>query len=705
MKRFLDELRVWLTLSACDGVVEALCVFRLEGKPAVVSRWMDGGSLRVKMTRREPAFFFETIFRVAGALEWAATKQGVLHRDIKPENILFDDRGHAHVSDWGIAGFLQEGRSGRKRALPGAALRGKGVKARLILGTITYASPEQLLGDVPVDHRTDIYALGTIMYEWEAGELPFTGGTWDELRRRKLLGEAKKLGGFMRRTSFGAEEIIARCLSHDPDQRYPDYRALTDALLSAAHERGVNAARHIPRMRYQTELLDAEALKGRMSVHGYVAAGGKDGRRSRVGWEGARADVERALSLEREGEWTKAHALYARYFLPTLVKDLPDDPLQQALALGHARTLLKMGRAEEALRSLEALAGASVRPSEAVLLAVEACLVRGDAAQAERLALAALAGRPDDVDLLGLLLKAQDALGQDEDAILTARRRLALGEDPETVRTLSALLVRTAERLRESARLEAQQRVVEAASLMRDREAWVDAAEEGRDALVRALVVSERWEEALEELPETEEGDPATDAARRRAELRATALLGAGRWDECLSRCERWLRTFASSEKLRRAAAEALVVGLASGLSVPGGKEAGEAARRVLESAFESGTAGPSEFVSLARFFEWSGERRRAIETLERSRAALPGEWSVLATLSRTLDRDGQFERALGVAEEAVRVAPVRAEAWRSLAAVRGTLGKKDAEADALRRAAEIERELAAIWSAARPQS
>ncbi|HQR45697.1 MAG TPA: protein kinase, partial [Thermoanaerobaculia bacterium] len=540
LERFLDELRVWLTLSACDGIVEALCVFRYQERPAVVSRWMDGGSLRHKMGRRDPEFFYTTILRIAGALDWAARKRGVLHRDIKPENILFDDLGRAHLSDWGIADFLEEGTDGRKRAPAGAVLKGKGVKARLILGTVTYASPEQLLGGVPVDHRTDIYSLGTIMYEWEAGEPPFTGGSWEELRKRKLFEEARPLGGFLRKTTFGAEEVIARCLARDRAGRFEDYRALSEALVAAAAERGIVVGRHVPRMRYQTDLLDADALKGRMSVHGFVSASGTDGRRAGVNWDRAREAVEKAQALEREEDWAGAHDHYAHFFMPSLARDLPDDPLQQTLALGLARTLLKLGRPEEALRSLDVLAAASVRPPEATLIAAEASLERGDPAQAERIVFAALAGRPQDAGLLDVLLRAQLALGQDGKALETVRRLIKVGgPGPETTGFLAELLVRTAGGLPESERLEAMRRLAEAVARLADPLVREAAPAEALETAARALALAGRWEEALGELDVAASfGDGAGPAL---SELTADCLLAAGRWDECLSRCEAWL--------------------------------------------------------------------------------------------------------------------------------------------------------------------
>ncbi len=696
MERFLDELRVWLTLSACEGVVEALCVFRFGGLPAVVSRWMEGGSLRHKMSRRDPEFFYGTMLRLVGALEWAAKKRGVLHRDLKPENVLFDDLGRAHLSDWGIADFLEEGTDGRRRAPGGTVLKGKGVKARLILGTVTYASPEQLLGGVPVDHRADIYSLGTIMYEWESGDTPFSGGTWEELRKRKLFENAKTLGGFLRRTTFGAEEVIARCLARERGNRYDDYRALADALVVAADTRGVRVMRHTPRMRYQTDLLDAEALKGRMAVHGFVSAGGTDGRRASVAWERAREAVDKAQALEREENWAEAHELYARFFMPSLVRDLPDDPLQQTLALGVARTLLRLGRPDEAFRSLDALAGASVRSREATLLAVEASLGRGDPGQAERIAFSATAGGRDDGELLGLLLRAQIALGQDEAALETVRRLMAVeGPTPAILMSLSDLLVQTAVARPEAERPEALRRLGEAVAHLGDQNLREAEPEETLMTASLALAAAERWEEALAGL----DAAPAAegDAARARAELSTQILVESGRYGECVSRAQGWLSAWPSSVALRRLAAQGLAFALAEGLPVQGGEKSGEAARRALESGLRD-TPEPGILLALASSFEWAGDRRKALDLLEGGRATFAGDVRVRIALARMLEREGQLPRAAAIAEEAAAAGPYRPEAWRMLAQIRGALGQKAEAAAASRKAADAERDLAAAW-------
>ena len=694
MERFLDELRVWLTLSACEGIVEALCVFRYEGLPAVVSRWMEGGNLRNKMSRREPEFFYTTILRIAGTLEWVAAKRGVLHRDIKPENILFDDLGRPFVSDWGIADLLEEGRAGQRRAPSGGVVEGKEGKQRLILGTVLYASPEQLLGGVPLDVRTDLYSLGTMMYEWETGEPPFSGGTWDELRKKKLFGNVTPLGGLFRKSTFGADDVIIKCLARDRGHRFGDYRSFIESLVEAAKERGINVARQPPRLRYQTEMLDAEALKGRMSVHGYVSVGGTDGRRTGVAWERAREAIERAQVLEREENWAEAHDFYVRFFIPSLAKDLPDDPLQQALALGVARTHLRLGRPAEAIRSLDVLAGASVRLPEATQIAAGASLLLGDPAQAERIAYAALATGREDEELLDVLLRAQMARGENAAAVATARRLVSIaGAVPDRMVVLAQLLIESAAELPETERLEALRRLAEANRILRDPLVASSAPRETADLLTRALFLAERWAEVLEALGRVAgEGGAGPGTAEETAEV----LLRAGRWEECLTRCQAWLRTFPGNALFRRAAARAILAGIASGREIPGGAQAGEAARQVLDASIQEEPRLP-DVLALAGYYEGTGDRKKALDLLEGGRSVFRGEWRVLVALAGAFGREGRPERALGAAEEATRVAPHRPEAWQALAAVRSALGQKPLEKSALERAATVEREIAAV--------
>jgi tetratricopeptide (TPR) repeat protein len=433
-----------------------------------------------------------------------------------------------------------------------------------------------------------------------------------------------------------------------------------------------------------------------MAVHGFVSAGGTDGRRASVAWERAREAVDKAQALELEENWTEAYDLYARFFMPSLVRDLPDDPLQQALALGVARTLLRLGRPDEAFRSLDALAGSSVRLREATLLAVKASLERGDSGQAERIAFAATAGRRDDGELLGLLLRAQLAIGQDEAALETVRRLMAVeGPAPKTLMTLSELLVRTAAGRPETERPEALRRLGEAVARLDDEDLREAEPEKTLMTASRALAAAERWEEALAGFDAAPDAEG--DSARARAELLARILVESGRYGECVSRAQGWLALWPSSVTLRRLAAQALALALAEGPPDPGGEESGKAARRALESGLRD-TPEPGILLALARSFEWAGDRRKALDLLEGGRATFAGDFRVRMALARALEREGQLSRAVAVAEEAAAAGPYRPEAWKTLAGIRDALGQKDEAATASGRAADVERDLAAAW-------
>ena len=100
---------------------------------------------------------------VAAALDYAH-RHGVIHRDIKPENILLHD-GHALVADFGIA--LAASKAGGSRM----------TETGMSLGTPHYMSPEQAMGEREITARSDVYALGAVLYEMLTGEPPFTGRT------------------------------------------------------------------------------------------------------------------------------------------------------------------------------------------------------------------------------------------------------------------------------------------------------------------------------------------------------------------------------------------------------------------------------------------------------------------------------------------------------------------------------------------------
>jgi len=131
-----------------------------------VMPFVEGESLRARLQREKQLPIPDALgiaTEVASALDYAH-RHGVIHRDIKPDNILLHD-GHALVADFGIA--LAVSRAGESRL----------TQTGLSLGTPQYMSPEQATGDRDITPRSDVYALGAVMYEMLTGEPPFTGPT------------------------------------------------------------------------------------------------------------------------------------------------------------------------------------------------------------------------------------------------------------------------------------------------------------------------------------------------------------------------------------------------------------------------------------------------------------------------------------------------------------------------------------------------
>jgi len=142
-----------------------------------VMPYIDGETLRARLLREkrvDAADALEIVEKVGDALSYAH-RQEVLHRDIKPENIMFSE-GHPMVADFGIARAVS--------TAGGATLTRTG----LAIGTPGYMSPEQAIGARELDHRTDVFSLGCVLYEMLVGETPSTWMSDDSLRTSTLTG-------------------------------------------------------------------------------------------------------------------------------------------------------------------------------------------------------------------------------------------------------------------------------------------------------------------------------------------------------------------------------------------------------------------------------------------------------------------------------------------------------------------------------------
>ncbi|MBI3983185.1 MAG: protein kinase [Gemmatimonadetes bacterium] len=178
-----------------------------------------GESLRDRL-KREKQLGIEDALQiareVADALDYAH-RQGVVHRDIKPENILLEER-HAVVADFGIARAISVA-GGEKITATGVAI-----------GTPEYMSPEQGSGRGEVDRRSDVYALGCVLYEMLVGHPPFTGTTALEILARHALDPVPPLRAARGTVPPGVEQSIERALAKTPADRFSTAAQFAEAL-------------------------------------------------------------------------------------------------------------------------------------------------------------------------------------------------------------------------------------------------------------------------------------------------------------------------------------------------------------------------------------------------------------------------------------------------------------------------------------------
>ena len=142
--------------------------------------------------------------QIADALDSAYKERNVIHRDIKPENLMLDRWGKIKVMDFGLARA-----PGHQRI----------TVAKTLVGSIYYASPEQVWGQ-PLDNRSDIYALGVVLYEMVTGHRPFTGRTLPELTQAIVSGVLKLPRTYNEELSAGLEQIILIAMARNRDERY-----------------------------------------------------------------------------------------------------------------------------------------------------------------------------------------------------------------------------------------------------------------------------------------------------------------------------------------------------------------------------------------------------------------------------------------------------------------------------------------------------
>ena len=207
-QRFLQEIKTTANLQH-PHILGLIDSGETEHQPWYVMPFVQGESLRERINREKQLPVDDAVrlaSEVASALDYAH-RHGVIHRDIKPENILLHD-GRAMVADFGIA--LAASKAG------GARMTETGMS----IGTPQYMSPEQAMGEREITARSDVYALGSVLYELLIGEPPFTGPTAQAIVAKVLTGEPAPLRTERKTIPPHVEAAVLQALEKLPADRF-----------------------------------------------------------------------------------------------------------------------------------------------------------------------------------------------------------------------------------------------------------------------------------------------------------------------------------------------------------------------------------------------------------------------------------------------------------------------------------------------------
>jgi len=194
------------------------------GAAFVVTELVDGETLRARLDagplppRRAVAYALQIARGMA-----AAHSRGIVHRDLKPENVMITGDDHVKILDFGLAKSVAPAPADETR------IAGVQTTAGTVLGTFGYMAPEQVRG-LATDHRADIFAFGTLLYEMLSGERAFKGETAADTMTAILTKEPAELDAERLSISPGLDRIVRRCLEKSPERRFQSATDLAFAL-------------------------------------------------------------------------------------------------------------------------------------------------------------------------------------------------------------------------------------------------------------------------------------------------------------------------------------------------------------------------------------------------------------------------------------------------------------------------------------------
>ncbi len=243
-ERFLREARAAVKIQS-EHVARVIDVSTLEsGAPYMVMEFLEGSDLSRVIETSGPLAVEDTALYVIQACEALAEAHahGIIHRDLKPANLFLALQAGGSrkikVLDFGIS----------KTLAPESKSAASLTRTSSMMGSPLYMSPEQMKSSRDVDHRTDIWALGVILYEALTGEPPFVGNSIPQLSAKILLEDARPVSEVRATVPKALSDVTMRALQKQPDKRFANVSELALALLPFAPSRARGNAERISRV-------------------------------------------------------------------------------------------------------------------------------------------------------------------------------------------------------------------------------------------------------------------------------------------------------------------------------------------------------------------------------------------------------------------------------------------------------------------------
>src|SRR5271154_5392251 len=239
LRRFEQEARAVAALNH-PNILAIHDIGEYNGAPFLVSELLDGHSLREELnsgalpTRRA----VEDASQIAQGLA-AAHDKGIVHRDLKPENVFVTKDGRLKILDFGLAKLAKLQAAADENATLDATPQD--TSPGVVLGTVGYMSPEQVKGEA-ADARSDIFALGTILYEMLSGQRAFHRDTSAETMTAILKEDPPEISTASKPIAPAVERIVRRCLEKKPLQRFQSARDLAFNLEGLSGSQSTSAA-------------------------------------------------------------------------------------------------------------------------------------------------------------------------------------------------------------------------------------------------------------------------------------------------------------------------------------------------------------------------------------------------------------------------------------------------------------------------------